>query len=95
MKQTYIAILDCRDPRGRYWLSDTKRKLTDTEAAPYLIRARARLQNEDDTKARRMVHLLQRDGTEVRITWGEYLKRKVAEKRQRRDTAAQKRRVEK
>lgn len=87
MKQTYIAIIDCRDPRGRIWLSGTTRKLTDEEAAPYLIwrpfanHGRARLQDEGDTKARLMVTYLRPDGTEERVSWSEHLKRKYKEKR--------------
>ena len=74
VKQSYQAILDTSDTKGRFWMSGNVRRLTEDEAKPYLEKRKICLWIKPEPK--RFVML---DG--IQMSWGAYLKYRYSLKR--------------
>ena len=72
----YIALRDISNPTNRgseFWFSGMVRTLDDVQAKP-LLEAN-KIMAYTKPKPKRMVHLIDADGSTQELSWGDYLKR--------------------
>ena len=76
--KTYITSVDVMDHKGNFWMSGTTRNLTPDELEHIKTRAGSKAQYITEYKkpeAKRMVELINPNGSKEVMTWGEYLRR--------------------
>lgn len=75
-KKTYIAIYDQTDKNGKFWFSGGTRKMTELEAKDKLSKGKIREETFQDTEPKRMVQIVNPDGSIEKMSWGDHLKSK-------------------